>query len=348
MMLNRFAVAPMMDWTDRHCRRFHRLLTRHAQLWTEMVPLGALLHGDRARFLDFDALERPLVLQVGGSDPAGLAEAARLAEAWGYDAINLNCGCPSDRVQQGRFGACLMAEPALVARCWEAMARAAALPVSVKCRLGIDEQDERDSLPAFVGTLAAAGCRDFVVHARKAWLKGLSPKENREVPPLNPALVRALKAERPDLSIVLNGGIGSLDEAEAALGWADGVMLGRAAYQTPWLLSEVDRRFYGGPLAPTRAELLDGLVALAEAHCREGWPLRFLARHTLGLMQGIPGARRWRQVLSQGMHSIGAGPALFREAAKSLDLDGPCRARRLISWHNRKPRRSSSTTTPSK
>ncbi|HKY94319.1 MAG TPA: tRNA dihydrouridine(20/20a) synthase DusA [Kiloniellales bacterium] len=321
MTLNRFAVAPMMDWTDRHCRRFHRLLTRHAELWTEMVPLGALLHGDRSRFLDFDAIERPLVLQVGGSDPGGLAEAARLAEAWGYDAINLNCGCPSDRVQQGRFGACLMAEPALVARCWEAMARATALPVSVKCRLGIDEQDERHSLAAFVATLAEAGCGSFVVHARKAWLKGLSPKENREVPPLRAELVHALKSDRPELHIVLNGGLGDLDQAEEALGWADGVMLGRAAYQTPWLLSEVDRRFYGATAAPSRADVLQRLLALAEAHCADGWPLRFLARHTLGLMQGVPGARRWRQVLSQGMHAPGAGPELFREAAEHLDLD---------------------------
>ena len=316
----RFAVAPMMDWTDRHCRRFHRLLTREAQLWTEMVPLGAILHGDRARFLDFDAVERPLVLQVGGSDPAGLAEAARLAEAWGYDAINLNCGCPSDRVQQGRFGACLMAEPALVARCWEAMARAASIQVSVKCRLGIDEQDEQESLPAFVDEVAAAGCGHFVVHARKAWLKGLSPKENREIPPLRHALVRALKAERPQLTIVLNGGLADLDETAQALTWSDGVMLGRAAYQTPWLLAEVDRRFFGGAAAPTRAAVLDRLVELAEAHCAAGWPLRFLARHTLGLMQGVPGARRWRQVLGQGMHATTAGPALFREAAKSLDL----------------------------
>jgi len=319
-----FSVAPMMDWTDRHCRRFHRLLTRRAELWTEMVPLGALLHGERERFLGFDAVERPLVLQVGGSDPAGLAEAARLAEAWGYDAINLNCGCPSDRVQQGRFGACLMAEPALVARCWEAMARASALPVSVKCRLGIDEQDERDALPAFVGAVAAAGCTAFVVHARKAWLKGLSPKENREVPPLRPELVRALKAEHPALRIVLNGGIGDLDAAAAVLGWADGVMLGRAAYQTPWLLAEVDRRFYGaGEAVPSFRDILGRLQALAEAHCAAGWPLKFLARHTLGLAQGLPGARRWRRVLSQGMHLPGAGPELFGEAARSLALDAP-------------------------
>jgi len=318
-----FAVAPMMDWTDRHCRRFHRLLTRRAELWTEMVPLGALLHGDRARFLDFDAEERPLVLQVGGSDPAGLAEAARLAAAWGYDAINLNCGCPSDRVQQGRFGACLMAEPDLVARCWEAMAEARPLPVSVKCRLGIDAQDEAEALPAFVERVAAAGCRTFVVHARKAWLKGLSPKENREVPPLRPELVQALKASRPELRIVLNGGLRSLDEAAQALDWADGVMLGRAAYQSPWLLAQVDRRFHEAPEAPAFPEVLERLAALAEAHCAAGWPLRFLARHTLGLAQGLPGARRWRQVLSQGMHDPAAGPALFREASRHLLTDHP-------------------------
>jgi len=320
---HRLSVAPMMDWTDRHCRRFHRLLTRRAELWTEMVPVGAVLHGEREPFLGFDPVERPLVLQLGGCDPAGLAEAARLAEAWGYDAVNLNCGCPSDRVQRGRFGACLMAEPALVARCWAAMAQATALPVSVKCRLGIDEQDEGEALPAFVATLAAAGCRRFVVHARKAWLQGLSPKENREVPPLRPELVRRLKAERPALEIVLNGGLEDLDDAAQALAWADGAMLGRAAYQRPWLLAEVDRRFFGATAAPDRTEVLAALVQLAEAHCAAGWPLRFLARHTLGLMHGLPGARAWRQVLSQGMHAPGAGPELFVAAARGVDFAAP-------------------------
>jgi tRNA-dihydrouridine synthase A len=311
----------MMDWTDRHCRRFHRLLTRRAELWTEMVSLDALLHGDRERFLGFDAVERPLVLQLGGSDPAGLAEAARLAEAWGYSAINLNCGCPSDRVQQGRFGACLMGEPALVARCWQAMARASALPVSVKCRLGIDEQDETEALPAFVAALADAGCRRFVVHARKAWLKGLSPKENREVPPLRPELVRQLKEARPGLEIVLNGGLEDLDAVASALAWADGAMLGRAAYQRPWLLAEVDRRFFAASAVPSSSAVLASLVELAEEHCAAGWPLRFLARHTLGLMHGLPGARRWRQILSEGMHAPGAGPELLLRAAQGVDLE---------------------------
>jgi tRNA-dihydrouridine synthase A len=226
-------------------------------------------------------------------------------------------------VQQGRFGACLMAEPALVARCWEAMARATTLPVSIKCRLGIDEQDEAEALPFFVATLAAAGCRRFVVHARKAWLKGLSPKENREVPPLRPELVQRLKAERPELEIVLNGGIETLDEAARALAWTDGAMLGRAAYQRPWLLAEVDRRFFDIAAVPSRTEVLAALVELAERHCASGWPLRFLARHTLGLMHGLAGARRWRQVLSQGMHAAGAGPDLFLEAARGLELEQP-------------------------
>jgi len=311
----RFSVAPMMDWTDRHCRRFHRLLTREALLYTEMVTTGAILHGDAARFLAFDPEERPLALQLGGSDPKDLAAATRIAAAYGYDAINLNCGCPSDRVQNGAFGACLMREPALVADCLAAMRDRSPLPVTVKCRLGVDDQEERDSLFAFVETLARAGTGTFVVHARKAWLKGLSPKENRDIPPLNYPLVKELKAAFPELTVVLNGGLADLDRAEAALAWADGVMLGRAAYQEPWLLSQVDSRLFGqAPPVSERAELVERLTDLGAETLARGWPLKALARHSLGLMNGLPGARHWRRTLSEGMRDPAAGPALFHEA----------------------------------
>ncbi len=317
----RLSVAPMMDWTDRYCRQFHRLLTGDALLYTEMVTTGAILHGDAARHLDFDTSEQPVALQLGGSDPGDLARAARIAEGFGYREINLNCGCPSDRVQQGRFGACLMAEPLLVADCLAAMQDAASLPVTVKCRIGIDDADPEAMLFGFVETLAARGVTSFVVHARKAWLKGLSPKENREVPPLNYDLVRRLKAQRPDLTIVLNGGITSLAQVEEALTWADGVMLGRAAYQDPWLLTAVGRAVFGREALLRREEALEALIALAETHVAAGRPLKFLARHTLGLMNGLPGARAWRRILSEGMTDPGAGPALFHRAAAAVRFE---------------------------
>lgn len=316
------SVAPMMDWTDRYCRAFHRLLTRRALLYSEMVPVGAILYGERARFLDFDAVERPLALQLGGSEPAALAKAAAIAADWGYDEINLNCGCPSDRVQQGRFGACLMAEPALVRDCLATMRAAVSIPVTVKCRIGIDEQEDYADLLRFVDCVAESGCDTFIVHARKAWLKGLSPKENREIPPLRHDLVRRLKAERPGLRIHLNGGLTSLEQAAAALDWADGVMLGRAAYQDPWLLAEVDRRLYGAPpLLADRAQAVEALCELAARHCARGLPLKWLGRHTLGLMNGLPGARAWRRTLSEGLQDSGAGPDLFRRAAAPVRFD---------------------------
>jgi len=318
---HRLSVAPMMDWTDRYCRQFHRLLTARALLYTEMITTGAILHGDAERHLAFDQSEQPVALQLGGSEPGELARAARIAAGFGYREINLNCGCPSDRVRSGRFGACLMAEPALVGDCVAALRDAVELPVTVKCRIGIDEAEPEAMLFGFVESVAARGCTTFVVHARKAWLQGLSPKQNREVPPLDYALVRRLKQARPDLTIVLNGGL-TLDLALEHLGWADGAMLGRVAYQEPWSLAGVDPWVFGqaAPVA-SRAELLEQLVRLAERHCAAGRPLKLLARHTLGLMNGLPGARAWRRVLSEGMTDPAAGPELFRQAAARVRWD---------------------------
>ena len=297
-------MAPMMDWTDRHCRAFHRALTSRALLYTEMVTAPAVLHGDQERLLGFDAVEHPVALQLGGSDPAQLAEAARVGQAVGYDEINLNVGCPSDRVQSGRFGACLMREPALVADCMAAIREAVTVPATVKCRIGVDDQDPEVSLFATVDACAAAGVEVFVVHARKAWLQGLSPKENRDVPPLDYALVRRLKRERPHLSISINGGIASLDEAEAHLDDADGValdgvMLGRAAYHEPALLGQVDRRLYGETVADVDAfEALDRYRTYMAARLAEGVALPAMTRHMLGLMHGRPGARAFRRILT--------------------------------------------------
>lgn len=300
----RLSVAPMMDWTDRHCRAFHRALTSRALLYTEMVTAPAVLHGDQDRLLGFDAVEHPVALQLGGSDPAQLAEAARVGQAFGYDEINLNVGCPSDRVQSGRFGACLMREPALVADCMAAIREAVTVPATVKCRIGVDDQDPEVSLFATVDACAAAGVEVFVVHARKAWLQGLSPKENRDVPPLDYALVRRLKRERPHLSISINGGIASLDEAEAHLDDADGValdgvMLGRAAYHEPALLGQVDRRLYGEAVADVDAfEAIDRYRPYMAARLAEGVALPAMTRHMLGLMHGRPGARAFRRILT--------------------------------------------------
>ncbi|MFZ4809271.1 MAG: tRNA dihydrouridine(20/20a) synthase DusA [Hyphomicrobiaceae bacterium] len=302
---HKFSVAPMMDWTDRHCRMFHRRLTGRARLYTEMVTAAAVLHGKRDRLLGYSPEEHPVALQLGGSDPADLAAAAVIGADYGYDEINLNVGCPSDRVQEGRFGACLMAEPVLVAECVAAMRARVAIPVTVKCRIGIDDQDSEADLERFVTTVAAAGCRVFVVHARKAWLQGLSPKENREVPPLDYGRVFRLKAAHPDLTVVVNGGIGSLDEAEALLAprddvALDGVMLGRAAYQTPYLLADVDRRFFGDDRAPAgRAEALQALIPYVESHLAAGGRLNNIARHVLGLYHGRPRGRAFRRHLSE-------------------------------------------------
>lgn len=290
----------MMDWTDRHCRFFHRLLSRRARLYTEMVTTGALLHGDVPRHLRYNAEEHPLALQLGGSEPAELAQCARLGEQWGYDEINLNCGCPSERVQRGAFGACLMAEPALVADCIKAMLDAVALPVSVKHRIGIDRTDNYAFVRDFVGALHLAGCRTFIVHARNAWLQGLSPKQNRELPPLRYEMVHQLKADFPDCTIVLNGGISNSEQVQAQLQQLDGVMLGREAYHRPWWLSDWDAQFFGeAPFERSReqveAQMVDYMLAQSQQH---GTPWYPIARHMLGLRQGLPGARRWRQVWS--------------------------------------------------
>ena len=299
----------MMDWTDRHCRAFHRALSARALLYTEMVTAPAVVHGDRDRLLGFDAVEHPVALQLGGSDPAQLAEAARIGAAYGYDEINLNVGCPSDRVQSGKFGACLMREPELVADCMAAIIEAVDIPATVKCRIGVDDQDPETSLFATVDASAAAGVDTFIVHARKAWLKGLSPKENRDVPPLDYGLVRRLKRERPHLSISINGGIGSLDEAEAHLDDADGVqldgvMLGRAAYHEPALLGQADRRLYGDAVEDVDAYgAIERYRPYLVARLAEGVALPAMARHMLGLMHGRPGARAFRRILT--VESIG-------------------------------------------
>lgn len=296
----RYSIAPMMDCTDRHFRYFARLLSRRTLLYTEMVTTGALLHGDARRHLDFDASEHPLALQVGGSDPNELARAVRLAESWGYDEINLNVGCPSDRVQSGRFGACLMAEPGLVADCIAAMREASALPVTVKTRIGIDDCDAYALLDDLVTAVAAAGCTVFIVHARKAWLKGLSPKQNREVPPLRYDVVYRLKRERPDLNVVINGGIQTLDAARAHLEQVDGVMVGRDAYAQPYRLAAIDGLIYGDTTpAPTREAVVEAYVPYVRDQLERGVPLGRLVRPILGLYQGCRGARHWRRYLSE-------------------------------------------------
>ncbi len=309
----RLSVAPMMDWTDRHCRVFHRILAPNARLYTEMVHANAVRLGDRARLLGFSAVEQPLALQLGGSDPVLLAEAARIAQDWGYDEVNLNCGCPSDRVQAGRFGACLMREPALVAECVAAMAQAVSIPVTVKCRLGVDEDDDYGLFAAFVDQAVAAGSAMVVVHARNAWLQGLSPKENREIPPLRYDWAHRLKQERPELPVVLNGGIASVEAAIAQLQHVDGVMLGRAAYHDPYVLHRLDAALYGGPLRD-RAELLREARPYVEAQLEAGVALKHISRHLLGLFHGQPGGRAFRQVLSEQAHRPGAGWDLIEQA----------------------------------
>jgi tRNA-dihydrouridine synthase A len=304
---HRLSVAPMMDWTDRHCRVLHRTLSRRAMLYTEMLTTGAILHGDRERLLAFDPVEHPVALQLGGSDPADLAQAARIGEAEGYDEINLNVGCPSDRVQSGRFGACLMREPGLVADCMAAIAAAVKVPATVKCRIGVDDQDPEESLFTLVDRCAQAGVGHFVVHARKAMLQGLSPKENRDVPPLNYPLVYRLKRERPDLTIVLNGGVATLDEAQAHLAHVDGVMLGRAAYHTPGLLGEVDARLFGEGETVSALEAVAGYRPYLARQLAAGTHLAAMTRHMLGLFHGEAGARTWRRILTVEGVKSGAG-----------------------------------------
>lgn len=309
----RLSVAPMMDWTDRHCRVFHRLLAPAARLYTEMVHANAVIHGDRLRLLGFDPVEQPLALQLGGSEPALLAQAARIAQDWGYQEVNLNCGCPSDRVQAGRFGACLMREPGLVADCVAAMTAVVSIPVTVKCRLGVDDDDDYQGFANFVDRVVAAGSAMVVVHARNAWLKGLSPKENREVPPLRYDWAYRLKRERPQLPVVLNGGIAGVDEVLNHLQQVDGVMLGRAAYHEPYRLHALQAALYATPLQP-RAALLRQLRPYVEAQLRLGVALKHITRHLLGLFHAQPGGRAFRQILSEGAHRSDADWSLLERA----------------------------------
>lgn len=314
-----FSVAPMMDWTDRHCRAFHRTLTKRALLWTEMVTADAVIHGHRERLIGFSEVEHPLVLQLGGSEPAKLAEAARIAEGFGYDEVNLNCGCPSERVQSGAFGACLMAEPDLVADCVAAMRGAVSIPVTVKNRIAIDDLPAEETLFTFVDKVSAAGCSVFTVHARKAWLKGLSPKENREVPPLDYGLVVELKAARPELTIILNGGITGIDPCREHLETFDGVMLGRAAYQTPGLLGRVDAELFGDGGIVEAGEAVRAFEPYIAARLAEGTSLHAMTRHMLGLFAGQPGARQWRRILSENAVKKGAGLEVLRAALGAVE-----------------------------
>jgi tRNA-dihydrouridine synthase A len=310
----RLSVAPMMDWTDRHCRYFLRLIAPRALLYTEMIPTGAILRGDRVRFLAFDPAEHPLALQLGGADPGALAACAAIAEAAGYDEVNLNLGCPSERVQSARFGACLMAEPLLVARCVAAMREATRLPVTVKTRIGIDEREDFAFLLALVDAIAAAGCRTVIVHARKAWLTGLSPKENREIPPLRHEVVHRLKSERPGLEIVLNGGIVDLQAARAHLEHVDGVMIGRAAYQNPACLAAFEAALLGPRPPLDRFAVARAMLAYAGRAGAKDVPLPAITRHMLGLFNGLPGARAWRHALSEEPRRPGAGPEVIEAA----------------------------------
>jgi tRNA-dihydrouridine synthase A len=318
----RFSVAPMMELTDRHCRFFHRILSRRARLYTEMLAVAAVLHGNRDRLLRFDAAEHPVALQLGGSDPARLAAAAEIGVDYGYDEINLNIGCPSERVKSGAFGACLMREPKLVGDCVAAMKARVRIPVTVKCRTGVDEQDPEAALGLLAESVITAGCGALIVHARKAWLKGLSPKENRDVPPLDYELVHALKQRYPDVPVVLNGGLATLSRMRAELDSVDGVMVGRAAYQNPALLLEADAALFGeaAPVAGAAAAV-EAFIPYVEARLEEGVPLHAMTRHLLGLFNGLPGARAWRRHLAAEAVRPGAGVWTLRAALAQVDLD---------------------------
>ncbi len=318
--LNRkFTVAPMLDWTDRHCRYFHRLLTKKSVLYTEMVTTGALLHGDPERHLRFNQEEHPVALQLGGSEPQEMAACARLAASYGYDEVNINVGCPSERVQKGAFGACLMAEPNLIAACVSAMQATVNIPVTVKNRIGIDDQDDYAGLHHFVSTVSQAGCQTFIIHARKAWLKGLSPKENREIPPLRYELVYELKQAFPHLEIIINGGITTLEQCQQHLQHVDGVMVGREAYHNPWLLAQVDSALYGvdDPFQDRKA-VLEAFLDYVQAQQAAGVALNHMSRHILGLFQGMPGARAFRRLISENAHKQNAGLELLCNAAEKI------------------------------
>jgi len=315
----RLSVAPMMDWTDRHCRYLHRLLSRHTLLYTEMVTTGALMHGSVQRHLRFNAEEHPVALQLGGSEPDDLARAAKLGEEWGYDEINLNCGCPSERVQRGQFGACLMSSPALVADCIDAMKQATDVPVTVKTRIGIDDQDSYQFLLDFIGPIAEKGCRTFIIHARKAWLNGLSPAENRTIPPLKWETAYQLKKDFPQLEIILNGGIKTTAQIGEALQHLDGVMIGREAYQNPYFLAQVERDIFGTAGIRSRREVIEALMPYIDSNLQNGTPLKDISRHILGLFQGLHGARRWRQILSSEAYKPAANSDLIRSALAVVD-----------------------------
>lgn len=315
----RIAVAPMLDWTDKHCRYFLRLFTQHTLLYTEMITTGAILNGKANHFLAYDKFEHPLALQLGGSNPNELAKCAKLAADFGYVEVNLNVGCPSDRVQSGRFGACLMAEPELVRDCVAAMKSAVTIPITVKTRIGIDQKDSYDELINFISTVAAGGCDVFIIHARKAWLNGLSPKENREIPPLRYEVVYQLKKDFPHLFFMLNGGVTTLEQAHQHLQFVDGVMIGRAAYQNPYILANIDQTFYGAQQeAITRQAALDKFTHYIKQQCCEGTAVKHMTRHILGLYNGLPNAKAWRRFLSENMHKDSADENILLRAAEFL------------------------------
>jgi tRNA-dihydrouridine synthase A len=311
----RFCVAPMLDWSDRHCRVFWRQLSRDAVLYTEMITTGALIHGDHEKHLNYSELEHPLALQLGGSDPKALADSCHMAQDWGYDEVNLNCGCPSDRVQNGFFGACLMSRPDLVADCVKAMKDSVDIAITVKHRIGIDEQEGYGPLQDFVAAIAEAGTDAIIVHARKAWLQGLSPKENREIPPLEYGLVHRLKEDFPELEIIINGGIQSIDDAASQLSHVDGIMMGRSAYQTPYILADVDERFYQRDAAPkTRFDIIRNMFPYIETELGKGTRLNHMTRHVLGLFNGEAGGRLFRRHISEHAHRPGAGIEILEQA----------------------------------
>ena len=313
------STAPMMDWTDRHCRWFHRQLSSHVLLYTEMVTANAVIHGDRNYLIGFNPAEHPIALQIGGSEPLALAQAAKIGEDFGYDEININIGCPSDRVQSGRFGACLMAEPDLVAQCYTAMSEAVDISVTVKCRLGIDDQNLNQTLPEFIEKVSSAGCEHFIIHARKAWLKGLSPKENRDVPPLNYDLVKAMKAAYPALEIVLNGGLKTLAAAQFESEGLNGVMLGRAAYHSPWILTDIDQLFYGAPVfSASREDITEKIIDYVSKIQDTDRSAKAIIRHIMGLYAGQAGARHWRRTLSEGLAARKAPSDIIQSAALTM------------------------------
>jgi tRNA-dihydrouridine synthase A len=312
------SVAPMMGWTDRHDRYFLRLISPNALLYTVMITTGALIHGKKFEILEYNPEEHPLALQLGGSDPKDLAECARLAEKYGYDEVNLNCGCPSDRVQKGKFGACLMAEPALVAECIDAMRQAVSIPVTVKTRIGIDDKDNYEFVRDFVGAVAEKGCDTFIIHARKAYLNGLSPADNRTVPPLKYETAYQLKRDFPQLKIILNGGLKSIESIKSSLPHVDGVMIGREAYTNPWFLSEIERDVFGTAFTPTRLEVIEKLMPYIERELAAGTPLKDITRHILGLWQGLPGARAWRRILSEQAYRPAANTNVVRQALRAV------------------------------